>query len=96
MTLSHFGRLWSDVDLPIEVALVVAAILGAIRRNPKDRVLLFEFLALASLVLGAISLKMIGISLIGIVAWLLLFFGFTFLAAYFGYSNWRLRRRKSS
>ena len=96
MMLLGLARYWGDVEWPIEVVMAVVAILGAIRRNPGDRVLLFEFLTLASFVLGAFSLKMIGISLLGIVAWLLLFFAFTFLAAYFGYINWRHRRTKTS
>ncbi|MGH9715928.1 MAG: hypothetical protein ACRD4R_04250 [Candidatus Acidiferrales bacterium] len=94
MMLADFSQIWRRVDLTVEIALAVAGILGAIRSDPKDRVLLLEFLAIGSFFLGAVLLRVWGISWQGAVIWLLLFFGFAFSAAYFGCANWLRRKRK--
>jgi hypothetical protein len=67
-----------------------------IRRDLKDRVLLFEGLALATFFLGLVVLKMVGVYWPAITIWLGLFVAFTASAAYLGVSNWLSRRKKAS
>jgi hypothetical protein len=78
-----------------EIAIVFVAVYGAIRRVPKDRVLWFVILALVTFFLGLFMLKLTGNPWQGDIIWLALFFGFTFLAAYFAITNW-LNRRKGA
>jgi hypothetical protein len=66
----------------------------AIKRDPKDRVLLFEILAFVTFFLGMAIVKMAGLSPYAIALWLALFFGFIILAAYSALINWRNRRKK--
>jgi hypothetical protein len=96
MILVNSIHIWARAELLVELVLAAGAIVGAIRQSPRDRVLLFEFLALASFFLGAFALRLTGFSLIGAAVWLLVFSTFTFLAAYFGFANWLQRRRKAS
>jgi len=86
---------WLRADLLVQLVLGAVFAVGAIRRDPADRVLLFQFLALASFFLGAFALGFFGFSAVGVAAWMLLFLLFTILAAYFGVSNWLHRRRKT-
>lgn len=65
-----------------------------IRRNLKDRVLLFEGLALATFFLGLVVLKMVGVYWPMIIIWLGLFVALTASAIYLGVSNWLSRRKK--
>jgi hypothetical protein len=78
-----------------EVIAVLIIIVEAIRRDPKDRILLFEISALATFVLGLLLFKLSGFSLIGFIIWLALFFGLTIVAAYFALLGW-LRQSKRS
>ena len=64
----------------------------AIKSDPKDRVLLFEILALVIFVLGAFVINAIGFSVLAVIVWLSVFFSFLVTAVYFGISNWRHRR----
>lgn len=88
-------RFWQLASFLIEVSLAAGGIVGAIRRSPGDRVLLFEFLALASFFFGALALRILGFVWQEALIWILLFFTFTLLAAYSGFTNWRRRKRKS-
>jgi hypothetical protein len=67
----------------------------AIKRDPKDRVLFFEVLAFVTFFLGMVIVKLAGVSTFAIVLWLVLFFGFIILAAYFALINWVSRRKKA-
>jgi hypothetical protein len=78
------------------VVVLIAAheLFLAIKRDPKDRVLLSEILAFVPFFLGMAIVKMAGVSPFGIALWLALFFGFLILATYFALINWLSRRKK--
>ena len=94
MTGTGLGHFLTRADLLVaigEAVAVVITIVEAIRRDPKDRVLLFEFLALVTFFLGSLSVKFAGFHWALFIAWMVLFLGFAFLAAYSAVVNW-LRR----
>ncbi|MGA9882453.1 MAG: hypothetical protein WBQ34_01910 [Candidatus Acidiferrales bacterium] len=95
MKLADFGQLWRQIYLTLEGALAIAGIVGAVLRDPSDRVLLFEFLAFTSLLLGALTLRAFGFFWSGAIVSMLVFLSFTFLAAYFAIRNWRRRRKEA-
>jgi len=78
-----------------EAVAVVITIVEAIRRDSKDRVLLFEFLAFMTFFLGILFVKLTGFAWPVIIVWMMLFFGFTVAAVYYALSNW-LRRSKGA
>lgn len=75
------------------LALILVLFL-AIRRDPKDRVLLFQTLAFVSFIVAGVVVHFAEIS--GSTAFLsfIPFIGFAFLAAYFAVTNWLQRRKK--
>jgi len=96
MTGAAFDHFWTRAELLVaigEALAVVITIVEAIRGDPEDRVLLFEFLALVTFFLGSLSVKFAGFHWPVIIVWMVLFFGFTFVAAYSAVVNW-LRRTK--
>jgi hypothetical protein len=70
------------------------ALFLAIKRDPEDRVLFFEILAIGTFFLGAVIVKLVGVTTFAACLWLVLFFGFVILAAYFALINWLDRRKK--
>ena len=89
----------ADAKLLLAVAEtvgVVITIVEAIRRDPKDRVLLFEFLALVTFLLGLPSIKLSGFSWPVIIIWPILFLSFVLAAAYFALVNWSHRTKGTS
>jgi NAD/NADP transhydrogenase beta subunit len=71
-----------------EAVALVITIVQAIRRDPKDRVLWFEFLAFVTFFLGMLFVKLAGFAWPVVIVWMMLFFGFGFAAAYFAVSSW--------
>ncbi len=96
MTGAGLGHFLTRAELLVAIGQAVAAVITiveAIRRAPKDRVLLFEFLAFVTFFLGILFAKLAGFAWPVLVVWMILFFGSTFVAAYFAFTNW-LRRAK--
>ena len=88
----------THAELLVAIAEAIAAvitILEAIRRDPKDRVLLFEFLAIVTFCLGALFAKLAGLVWPALIVWMVLFLGFTFAAFYFAVINWLRRIKKA-
>jgi uncharacterized membrane protein (DUF485 family) len=95
--LSYLGRVRSFVSLVaviFGVVYVIVWFVRSIRRDPHDRVLRFEALAFAKLFPGSLLLKAFGFWWPLDLIWLILFFGFTGVAAYYGISTWLGRRRQ--
>jgi len=99
MTGTGLGHFLTRADLLVvigEAVAVVITIVQAIRRDPKDRVLLFEFLAFVTFFLGSLSVKFAGFHWAVIIVWMVLFFGFTSVAAYSAVVNWLRRTKRAS
>jgi hypothetical protein len=90
------------LDKTILIGTLIVAItwgsvlVPAIRRDPRDRVLLFESLAAATFFAGLVLLKIVGAYWPAIIIWVALFLGFTALTVYFGVTNWLSRRKKAN
>ncbi len=93
MKVSGLGHFFGLAEMLFELFGVVVVIVEAIRRDSRDRVLLFEVAAFVTLLLGLLLVKFSGFIWPVILVWLILFFGFTLAAAYFALVNW-LRRTK--
>ena len=96
MKVSELGHFLGLAEMFFELFGAVAVIVEAIRRDPRDRVLLFEVAAFVTLPLGALLLKFSGFFWPVILIWLILFFGFTLAAAYFALINWLRRTKRAS
>jgi hypothetical protein len=100
MALPHFGylgRVGSFVSLVaviLGVAYVIVWFVQSIRRDPHDRVLRFDALALVTLFLGLPLLKALGFWWPLDLIWLALFFGLTGCAVFFGVAGWLRQRRQ--
>jgi hypothetical protein len=75
------------------LAALILLLFGAIRRNPRDRVLLFQTLAFVSVIGAGVVIVWADLSGSALVLALIPFVSFMFLACYFAFVN-RLRRRK--
>jgi hypothetical protein len=73
-----------------------AVLFPAIRRDPRDRVLLFECVAVVTFFAGLVLFRIVGVYWPAIIVWMVLFLGFTALTAYFGVTNWLNRRKKAN
>jgi len=93
--LDHFFTRAELLVVIGEAVAVVITIVQAIRRDPKDRVLLFELLALVTFCLGLLSGKFAGFHWLVIIVWMVLFLGFAFAAFYFAVINWLRRIKKA-
>jgi Zn-dependent protease with chaperone function len=78
----------------VVVFITAHEVFHAIKRDPRDRVLLFQILAFVTFFLGMTIVKMAGISPLAIALWLALFFGLIILAAYIALIKWLNRRKK--
>ena len=77
------------------VAALILLLFAALRRDPKDRVLLFQTLAFASCIVALLIISWAKLSGSAVVLALIPFGGFVFLAGYSALMN-RLRRRKKT
>jgi hypothetical protein len=77
------------------VAALILALLFALRRNPKDRVLWCQTLAFFSFVAAVVVMRWADLSDSETFLTLIPFLAFIFLAGYFALMN-RLRRRKKA
>jgi len=94
--LAHSGYV-SFVLLVGTIFVVLEAmvlVVQLIRRDPQDRVLLFEALAIGSFVFGLPLIKVLGLGVAGFLICLILSFGFTGCAAYCGISASLARRKQ--
>lgn len=94
MRVGEIGHVLGLAEVLFEIVGAVVVVVEAIRRDPNDRVLLFEVAAFVTLFLGLGLLKLSGFFWPGVVMWLILFFGFTLAAAYFALTNWLRRAKK--
>ena len=102
MTLPHFGHVKDVVSYVSLVAAIFAvveaifAISRVIRSDPTDRAFRFVVLALATFFFGGLVVRILGVSLPALIAWILLFWSLTGCAVYFGMAKWLARRRRPS
>lgn len=74
----------------------ILVLLAAIRRNPKDRVLVCQTLAFVSTIAAAFIISWADLSGSAVILALIPFITFTFLAGYVGLMNWVRRRKRVS
>jgi multisubunit Na+/H+ antiporter MnhF subunit len=77
------------------IAASILALFGAISRNPKDRVLWCQTLAMVSLIAAVVITRLEKLSDSAVVLALIPFVSFTSFAGYFGLVNWLRRRRNT-
>jgi len=75
------------------VIVTCISVIQAIRRDPKDRVLIFEVIAFVIFFFGAWLVKMVGVSLISAVGWLVAFLGWSCFVGIFSLRTWRRQRK---
>ena len=102
MASPHFsypGRIGSFASLAeviFGVLCVIVWFARSIRRDPHDRVVRFEALAIGTFFLGLLLLKAFGSWWPLDLIWFTLFFGFTACVMYFGAKGWLRRRKKTT